>query len=597
MADDPSLSFVELDPPSMTRTRPVALFAVAASFFGSSALAFSCSTTSPGSPGAGVSSEAGADAGGAYLIALAVTAQVPGASPGLTLVPPFSSGTYDYYVPCAAGTNRLTVSMTASPESDSVLLQPTRGETSRTQTLDVSVAEGQAIVAAAKTATKTTEYWVRCLPQDFQPIEMVKNPGADAVTPGYYLVGDWQAPASGAPPYAMVIDSNGVPVWYYQQPRVTPFEPSTGVFNVDTLVDGAVSFLPWLSIQFTAPFEIHQLSPLVTTPLAATGWARNPHELRHLSNGNFLMFTFSTQTGVDLTGYAGLPMPEGGAWGPNQSIVPCTILEVTPAGEVAWKWVGTDYLDPVIDSTLPETADGPNGDFSADPFHCNSIDVLPESGDLVVSSRNMSSVFYVERSTGHLLWKMGGVPYTKNNAPYVPVPDPFVGQHDARVQPGWSSTCGGQGQISVFDDQSGVNHPARAVVYQVNVGVGGSAAGCGDAGATVAWQYPGTRNSWLMGSFRIASDGTRLIGWGHGGQFGRVFTEVDSNGNDLIEFYFTDGSESYRAIKVPLTALDLASMRSTAGLAGPVVPSGGDGGEGGSDPAVNDAGAGDATGG
>jgi len=47
---------------------------------------------------------------------------------------------------------------------------------------------------------------------------------------------------------------------------------------------------------------------------------------------------------------------------------------------------------------------------------------------------------------------------------------------------------------------------------------------------------------------------------------GISFSEVDVNGNDLLDFHFTDNNTTYRAIKVPLTAFDLGVLRSsTAG--------------------------------
>jgi len=61
----------------------------------------------------------------------------------------------------------------------------------------------------------------------------------DTGTPpeGYYLVGNLQTPPMGA--YAMVLDGNGVPVWYYSVPT------TNGVFDVASLTKGTVSFTPW----------------------------------------------------------------------------------------------------------------------------------------------------------------------------------------------------------------------------------------------------------------------------------------------------------------------------------------------------------------
>jgi hypothetical protein len=142
--------------------------------------------------------------------------------------------------------------------------------------------------------------------------------------------------------------------------------------------------------------------------------------------------------------------------------------------------------------------------------------------------------------------------------------------------PGWSSSCnGGSGRISLFDDESQAPGPARGVLYDVVVGGGDAGAiGCdgratldgGVAGqATVAWQYRGQLSSAATGSFRISADGSRVIGWGPGGAPNLAFTEVDSNGNDLLDFSFSDGNVTYRAIKLPLSAFDVELLRSTAG--------------------------------
>jgi hypothetical protein len=186
----------------------------------------------------------------------------------------------------------------------------------------------------------------------------------------------------------------------------------------------------------------------------------------------------------------------------------------------------------------------------------------------------MDSVFSVERSTGRVLWKMGGATVSKDGAAYVSVADPFALQHDARFEPDWSATCGGSGHISLFDDEvAGLPAAARAVVYDVAVGAADSGGvgdgGCPDAGivpgtATVSWKYEGAAPSTAMGSFRISADGSRVVGWGLASD--AAFTEVDGAGNDLLDMSFTDGNTTYRAIKVSLATFDLGLLRSTAGL-------------------------------
>ncbi len=509
------------------------------------------------------SAAAASDAGSRSLIALEVRARSSGDTPSsIALVPPFAPGIHDYYVRCAAGANALTVSMTASPGAESLLLQPTQSSPAREQTLKVTVNENEAVVAAATDGTATEEYWVRCLPEDFPTMELVPHADAGAPMPGYYLVGNTTAP-TGEGAYAIVLDGDGVPVWYDRA--------QNSVWNVDTVVPGAISFI---DPSTTLSYEIHRLEPLRTNYLSVSGSPASEHELRFLSNGDYLVLLPVIKTGIDLTGLS-ITLPNGKieTFGPNGAIGDCTIQEIDPNGNVVWSWAASDHFNPVKDMTYLE----PPGNVAGvgpvvEPYHCNSIDV-DTNGNLLVSARHMDSVFYIEKSTGKVLWKMGGAAASKDKATYVSVADPFYRQHDARFQKSWASTCAGRsggGQISLFDDETGLSNPARGVVYDVNVG----ASGCGETddaavgGATVAWQYKGAGPVGATGSFRVLPGGGGIIGWGTNAGF--VFSEVDADGNDLVDFYFTDGSYSYRAVKVPRSAFDIGVMRRTASLDGPL---------------------------
>jgi hypothetical protein len=375
----------------------------------------------------------------------------------------------------------------------------------------------------------------------------------------------------------LVLDGNGVPVWYARAP------PGEGVANVDSLVPNALSFDLFASGTYaTASFELQNLAPpRATTHLAPAGTEVDLHELR-LLNGNYLIFSLSPKAGVDLTGLrAGLA--DGGiqTLGPGSTILDCSIVEFTSSGAVVSTWTFSDHFDPAKDSTFPQAVPGV-GEEWIDTFHCNSIDIDPANGNLLVSARNMDSIFYVDWSSGAVLWKMGGSPYSYDGATYVSVDDPFFRQHDARLQPGWSQTrAGGSGQVSVFDDETKMAGPARAVTYDVVVGAGDGGAddesGCEDGStgdcaapgkATVAWQYKGPASSAGGGSFRVSDDGTSVIGWGALllRTPGLAFTEVDVGGHVLLAFSFANDNSSYRAVKVPLAQFDLATLRHTAGL-------------------------------
>ena len=478
--------------------------------------------------------EGGADARSEAALVGATTLSI---SP-LTLEPSFSTAIHDYYVRCAAGTNTLTVSMTAAPGSAIGLMKPITTSASTGQSATLSVAENDAIVVGLTTGGTTDPYWIRCLPHDFPKLQLTLHPDAGTPTAGYYLVGNMTA-AKGKQGYAAALDGNGVPVWYHATSTGQP------ACDVENLVPGTISFAGFAQAPLSSSsgqFELHDLLTGTTTYVEPSGMPLDPHELRVLSNGDYLLFADPVTTGVNLTGL--------GSFGANESMLECDIQEVDPTGAVVWQWTATDHFDPVKDSLSPET--NPAGGVTVvDPFHCNSIDV-DSNGDLLVSAADMSSIFLVSRATGAVLWKMGGAKYTKDDAQYIAVEnDPqtsFYRQHDARFL--------SDGTVSMFDDQTGKAGPARAVIYSYDA----------DAGtATPAWQYQGTSSSGVMGGFRISSDGSRVIGWGMNESGFRAFTEVDVNGNDLLDFSFPDGNTTYRAVKVPTSAFDINILRASAG--------------------------------
>jgi hypothetical protein len=177
----------------------------------------------------------------------------------------------------------------------------------------------------------------------------------------------------------------------------------------------------------------------------------------------------------------------------------------------------------------------------------------------------MDSIFLVSRASGQVLWKMGGSSYTKEGAPFIQISgdsmNGFHRQHDARFQP--------DGTISLFDDETELTGPARALVLKYDVEA---------ATSSVVWQYQGATPVASMGSFTILSDGSRVIGWGS--QAGNpTFTEVTANGADLLDFDFSDGDQSYRARKVPTSALDLETLRKAVGPANSTAMSQADAGD------------------
>jgi len=272
------------------------------------------------------------------------------------------------------------------------------------------------------------------------------------------------------------------------------------------------------------------------------GTPTDGHELRLMPNGDYLLFTYPITNHVDLTGLQ--------TFGSDENMADCEIQEVDPTGQLVWSWLASDHIDPRKESLEP-ALNTINGASVVDPFHCNSID-LDTNGDFLVSLRHANAVYYVDRDTGGVEWKLGGTSYNKDGAPCITVTGDTEGtfnmQHDARLRPG--------GGVSLFDDHgatAGVGL-GRGVEYAIDHTNGT---------ATVAWQFLGSAQSGYEGSFRRYADGHSVIGWGFVATDQRVVTEVDATGNDVLDIAFSIGP-SYRAVKVPLSQLDIGLLRATS---------------------------------
>jgi len=423
---------------------------------------------------------------------------------------------------------------------------------------------------------------------------MVLHPEAGTAPPGYYFVGNvFKANGEagiGEGGYAMILDLNGTPVWYSKTIN------NGGAKDPDFVDENTIVFVPiggYTFADYNGAFELHHLNPVSVTYVATVGQPLDTHEFRVLPNGDYLMFSDQITVGVDLTGLGGATGP----WGPNSDTLDCIIQEVTPGGELVWQWRGSDHFDIVQEGTyvVGEGARWPDGGANvnvADPFHCNSID-WDQDGNLLVSARDMDAVFLVSNpgtTDGHVIWKMGGTTYNKDNATHITVINDtgngFYRQHHVRYVDG--------GTITIFDDRTSVPGPTRGMQVAVDV----------DAGtASIVWQYgfPTHATSIGMGSVTILSDGSHVVGWGYPPNGNPLaFTESDPAGNDLADFYFPNNPESsYRALKYPASVLNLETLRKSVGYWSSVnggIPDGGSltvidsGADGGVDAATADGG-------
>ncbi len=445
----------------------------------------------------------------------------------------FSPDRHDYAVRCVAGANAMTVRATAAPGatvSIAASTLPPPAPVPGTATATVSLAENAAFVVRSGGPGRTPEeYWVRCLPHDFPPVQMVRS---EVARPGWYLTEDFY-PSLGTSPYGyfvMILDERGVPVWYRRIAKSS--------VNLSRLSDGS---LAWTALQGqgfgdgsnpTGAIEVHALDGTLVRQIRPVGSFTDHHDFVELPNGNIIVVTYVQRTGVDLTVLGK---------GMNETVWDGHLQEIDPAGNVVWEWKSEDHIA-VAETKHPETFPGVTG---YDLVHINSVELAPD-GDLVVSARHTDAVYKIRHdATGAVVWRVGG---TLSNVTFPNDPgNGFDGQHDAQLL--------ANGHLRLFDNRSFLpGATPRAVEYALDI------AG-GTASLVSARTQAGVTVSFGVGSVR-GLDGDEVITWG--GSTNPVFTEVDSQGREIQRL--TMGvAFPYRVKKLASDSFDIAQLRATSG--------------------------------
>ena len=449
----------------------------------------------------------------------------------LALTPAFDPSITDYVWRCQSGTNTINLLIGAAPGRTIKIGQRSGSSLQVTATL----LENQALIIETANAPGRggrVEFWIRCLPHDFPQLS-VSRP-ADP-PPGWYLTGNLNS-ASGSGTYAMVLDNNGTPVWY-QKSLGTAFNLSLFSRNQLAWISTARGF----GGDPTLAYQIYDIQTQKTQWITTAAPPLDPHEIVTLPKGHVMLMSIPLKANVDVRSLGGT----------RATIVDCVVQEIDKQGRLVWQWRGSDHIS-LSESVHPLTINV-RQQVAYDPFHCNSIDVDPVSGNVLVSARETDSLYLIDKTTGMIIWKLGGTAANHDHAKHIVVvgspESAFDAQHDARFQP--------NGDISMYDDESYRNQAARGAEYHIDVMA---------SSATLVWSYasPDGHNSLATGSFRRFDGGMdNVIGWGY--KTGTLFTEVGPGGDVMLDVKFPNGEAAYRVAKVAIGDLDLRLLRASAG--------------------------------
>lgn len=303
------------------------------------------------------------------------------------------------------------------------------------------------------------------------------------------------------PEGAVTVENTGKVVWYHYSPNGTLNSFQAHPAGVYTLLGTGAG-----------ETEFHVLNSLgeETGTLACVGRPTRFHELLVASGGDAWLLCDETRT-MDLTALGGQAA----------AVVTATVVQhISPDGGLLWEWNAFDHFA-ITDLPAADRA-GAAVNFT----HGNGLGFDSDS-NLILGFRSLSEVTKVNRTTGAVIWRFGGLAnqFTLLNDPK----GQFDRQHGVRVA--------GPGQLQLLDN--GLSAPSRLVRYLVNPVA---------LTATMQWEFidaPTTYTN-VGGTTQYHPDGHGTVSFGRAG---RVI-EVDQAGNRVWELTGVDGAYVFRVQRI-----------------------------------------------
>lgn len=345
------------------------------------------------------------------------------------------------------------------------------------------------------------------LPADFPERALLHNDNPDS---GYVFVCNNGVDAGM--PYIMILDNNAYPIFYkhvYDEALDFKKQPSGYLTYIirDRLffmvMDSTYTVIDSFSVQ--------------------NGYETDEHDFQMLENGHVLIAAYDGQV-FDMS-----QIVPGGR--PDAIVIGYVIQEQDSNKNVVFQWRTWDFLE--ITEATNVTFTG----YVIDYAHGNSLE-LDNDGHLLVSFRNMESLTKINRQTGEIIWRLGGV-----NNQFTIMNDSlgWSRQHDLRRLD--------NGQITIYDNAMlepypyNISHASQYELNEINMT------------CTLVWEYvnsPAVRGP-TMGNAQRLPNGNTMICWG--GHAPITVTEARMDSAKAWEMTFSIYENhrvySYRAFRFP----------------------------------------------
>jgi Arylsulfotransferase (ASST) len=343
---------------------------------------------------------------------------------------------------------------------------------------------------------------------DLAPAAAEITGDASGTAPGYVFVNLKEGAGEHGP---MILDDRGQLVWFEKYVTARDFKAQLYRGRpVLTWWEGSVMAGHGVGDYVIFDDSYREIARI----RAGNGFRGDLHEFLITPEDTALLVAYDAVP-ADLSPVGGTE--DGAAW---DGIVQELDIET---GEVLFEWHSLDHVD--VEESFIHPPEDP--DFVYDYFHINSIEV-DHDNNLLVSARNTSAVYKIERESGEVLWRLGG----KRSDFEMGEGTSTYWQHDARRQE--------DGTITIFDNGAHpqVHEQSRAIQLRLDEE---------EMSVALLREYtsPESILSTSQGNAQLLSNGNVLVGWGSA----PFVSEFSGDGDLLMNAGFPSECESYRAFR------------------------------------------------
>lgn len=345
------------------------------------------------------------------------------------------------------------------------------------------------------------------LPAGFPHIDITVS---RTTAPGYIFFANFDFGGVGAP-YQIIMDNTGNPVYYKKIPG--------GSYDFKKQPNGNITYYDGRALKF---FEMNNSYQIIDSFYCGNGYVTDLHELRLLSNGHALLMSYDPET---------VNMRNVIPGGDSSAIVTGLIIQEIDANKnVVFQWRSWDHFE-IIDA-IHEVLTV----HAIDYVHGNAIE-MDTDGNIIISSRHLSEITKINRNTGAIIWRLGGV---HNQFNFANDTFGFSYQHAIRRLANGNILLYDNGNYRTTLDTGIVSTIfSRAVEYRLDEN---------SHIATQVWEFRRNPNiyGFAMGNAQRLDNGNTLISWG---ATNPNITEVTYSGEVVFEMSLARGMYTYRAFR------------------------------------------------